>query len=502
MNQKEFLIAYDLYSLLPKKLKKDLLKQLKSLIALMVVNSDPVILPFLGKIFVEFQPSRVRYNVRAGTVTTYPAKNKIKMSRFKAQQQVLYPDWNPEVTFKTFSEYPSSSIAYKLRDWSGYDLLTCQDFMRTFVQIIIDTANSDEKVIISGIGTFKPIEIQNPYLDPVSSICSRGDAAYSSSVKRWVWVGRDEEGAKIDIASPNGVFVNVYENGILYLSGVAYSPILDIFVAVGFTESGFVYMTSADGEVWTYNDGSPNFWAICIRWNSNLGLFVCGGYDFGDGAIAYSADGLSWNFAFCDELTQVWHIAISEDGSKIIACGNTDINQRVAYSVDVINWTRSAEHFTNLFVGAYWFIKNGAFYIAVSEDVGGNIYKSVTGEFWEVVSGAPFGISIALEGGGYFEKLGYVMRIDGLNKFSYSLDGENWEDPITIGGDGISFLRNNGQGDYWIAKNATIAAPSYSYSRGAKEWFVSRLSTEPPTPPTFRKVISYRPSTKLERSVN
>ena len=116
---------------------------------------------------------------------------------------------------------------------------------------------------------------------------------------------------------------------------------LGLFVAVG--SSGRV-RTSPDGDVWTARTAVPA--DVChysgIAWSADLGLLVAvSGPSGGSTGVMTSPDGITWTARTPAESNTWRSVAWSPDLQQFVAVANSGTS-RVMYSADGINWTATS----------------------------------------------------------------------------------------------------------------------------------------------------------------
>lgn len=506
MNQAQFLAAYDDYSILPRHLRRELLWWFKKLVAQKLLVNEPVILPQLGKIYIQFQPARARHNIRLDTTTVYPAKYKIKMSRFGYQQQRLYDKYNINVEYLGYKDYPSQSIADELAEASQYDLLTCKDFMRNLVEIIIAAAELDEKVMLYGLGSFKPNQLIIKRPDPVSPIGLYTCVTVSDNGEMWCAI--PTIGASLTpLFSPDGITWNA-ESAInnWYYSAVAWSEFQVSFTAVGETVIDglpyFVSMWSTDGKNWTEIVESFYFSPLSVWYAAPIDKWLAGGYDFSSGSMLESSDGINWAYVTGAVLTAVTGFAYSSTLELYVAVGFSDGTADKAYSSDGVNWTVSTDHLAANYYGVAWSESLECF-VATADKAGvGYWSKSTDGINWTDTNiGTIAVINPPCAGSG---KVKFVFT-------TY----KNSRTYIWNSNDGISFMQRqeilnftplaityNALLNRWAITSLAEADNAILMSNNGTVFYESRESTDPPPEPETRTVITYLPSKKLEESIN
>jgi len=127
----------------------------------------------------------------------------------------------------------------------------------------------------------------------------------------------------------------IYGSG---LYGIAWSPELGLFVAVGqdgrsYPSTAFCF-TSPDGAIWTEQEISTHTLSS-IAWSSELGLFVAGGQHI----VTTSSNGIIWTSCSGFDDQYIGDIAWSKTLSLFIMVGGDLSYKTIFTSPDGINWT-------------------------------------------------------------------------------------------------------------------------------------------------------------------
>lgn len=506
MNQKEFLDYFQYYTDIPKKTRYDLLKNLKSLMVVMVENSDPIIFPFLGKIIVQYQAARVRYDINLDSVIVFPAKNTVKMVRFGAQQQYLYSQYNPQYNYKTFSQYPSGSLGYALRDWTGYDLKTCMDFLAVFVQIILEVCAGGDKVVISRIGTFKPMPIKIESYDPVAPKIPLTGVAVDPVNNVWAAVGT--------LAEPNAC---LYSNDALNWSvgvrdgnfaatALCFSPELNIFLGVGgvyIDQDDFMgVLISSDGINWSETITGAKFAPVFVNWFSSGGFFIAAGFDSSDGSMALSADGTSWTMIKDTIFDYITGVAYSTALALYVAVGYSKDGYSTWLSSDGFSWSVGYPDSFSQWGGIIYSEKLELFFAWGDTAPTGFLASSPDGVVWTSVSGSASSAKYPVIGG---EKTVQIVL---------TTTGSGVTDITIVDNKGADFYRNlnlnitaragayNPENNNFVLVGNDTTRQTIAFSNGGINWFVSRTSSESPPTDLEREVISYKAAKYLDDKAN
>jgi nucleoid DNA-binding protein len=506
MNQAQFLNAFDDYTILPRKTRREILLYFKHLVAQKLLISEPVILPQLGKIFVQYQPPRTRHNIRLDTTTVYPAKYKIKMSRYGYQQQALYDKYNINVDYLGYKNYPSQSIAKELADLSEYDLLSCQDFMRNFVQIIIDAAKIDEKVMLYGIGSFKPIEIQVERPDPISPIGFYTGIASSNDGAKWCAIPMFMAGFT-PLNSADGITWEASPAiSETYYAAVAWSEALALFCAVGYVEvlgvPKFHTITSADGIAWSETVESFSFTCLCVYYAEAAGIWLSGGFFESVSSLLQSSDAISWSFVTAVPIVGIAGFAYSPTLALYVAVGFPNGICDKVYSVDAITWIASANYFAAEYAGVAWSESLEIFSATANKSGVGYHSYSLDGINWTNVNlGTVAFISAPAAGSGKV-KFVFATYKDGSTRIWNSKNGLTYTQRQVIAGFLPLVITYNAELNQWAITGQDYAGDALLISKNGTVFYQSRTAADPPPAIEYRKVITYRPSAKLEESIN
>jgi len=175
------------------------------------------------------------------------------------------------------------------------------------------------------------------------------------------------------------------------LNCIAYSPTLDLWVALG--ENG-VLRYSTDLRSWTSSTiggGTPDFNAVC--WSASMARFVA----VGDaGAIYTSADGIAWSSQTSGTTTDLYDVAVKPGTpDTIFAVGEAsliDAQPNGIYSTNGTVWTPSDVPFGAGVKSVCWAAGLNAFVCMVS---GGGVATSPTGAAWSTAGLVASGQALA-----------------------------------------------------------------------------------------------------------
>ena len=217
--------------------------------------------------------------------------------------------------------------------------------------------------------------------------------------------------------------------------GIAYNGIR--FVAVGAGAPNYIAW-SDDGITWNGSGGRFFGGGMSIVWNGNI--WVAGGVASGGDSLAYSTDGINWNFIRNSSSVMGDVRSIAWNGTRFVAVGNDPTNT-IAHSTDGINWIGLGKSiFTAVGYGIAW---NGTRFVAVGQGTN-TIAHSTDGITWTGLGG------IIFTGG---SAVGYGIAWNGTRFVAVGSSTSNtiaWSnDGITWNGLGTSIFSTLGYGVAW-----------------------------------------------------
>lgn len=502
MNQKQFLDQFDIYTNYPSKLKNNLIKKLKLLIAIKIVNGEKIRFPKLGNLFVQAQPPRLRHNIKTGVTFEYPAKNKVKMARSQVQQQILTPTWRPQVEFKASTEYPSFGLGDELAHYANIDLLTCQEFLNIFIDIIIEAGLVGEKVVISRLGTFKKELIDWKYLYARTPPMRLSRAAYSENLNIWVATQSESDFSGFLTSNSNRVFGVVTLGTDQEYMGIAWSPDLGIFCSIPRELTFTKVAVSIDGINWTEAANTSNVRGLYIQWDKNSQTFINTDDDFEGNYLAQSADGLSWSKIRITGVSILRSVVYSQSASLYVASGFNGSRQGVAYSADLATWS-----FVDLSIDRSQFYvsyneKLDLFIAANSLSTDINIWISSDGVNWFGQFNPTYSpINNICSGSGFYK---FVISTwnSGSSKIIKSVDGINWEIDDFSCSYRINDIVYSEKTQAFLLTSAEFGIENIIIGGGGMRFNVALSLSD--DSPTFSKrgLINYRPADWLEKKVN
>lgn len=237
-------------------------------------------------------------------------------------------------------------------------------------------------------------------------------------------LGISTDGIHWDFATPTGI------PAIAALTGLAWSPELELLVTVG-NSNAFYY--SEDGVDWTEgtHNGSPGENIGCVTWSPELEKFVALA-NSGTGRIRTSTDGIDWTSTTQSEVDAVGWFAIQwcSGLGRFIACGAISGAGVYATSEDGLSWDVSDtdSRFSTLNDIAYSPKQNVALIGGTSPTVEGvtRYLRTTDGEeFDDEVIEAEFAFNCRF---GWLERLGVFVAVvnAGSGRFRASIDGLNF----------------------------------------------------------------------------
>jgi hypothetical protein len=167
----------------------------------------------------------------------------------------------------------------------------------------------------------------------------------------------------------------------------------DNFMVAGIVNSGSNALAySYDGLSWQYSSNNP--FTVggprAVAWSGSL--WVAGGQNETTN-LAYSSDGFTWTPA-ANNILDAFCYAVAWNGSLWVAGGRNNFGtHNLAYSSDGITWTPAANNILNSNCNAVaW---NGSLWVAGGANVGGTIslVHSSDGITWTPATNNPFGTS-------------------------------------------------------------------------------------------------------------
>lgn len=206
-------------------------------------------------------------------------------------------------------------------------------------------------------------------------------------------------------------------------TSVAWSPELNLFVAVSNIGSTNRVMTSPDGVTWTSRagTGANDHWRSVV-WSSGAGLFVAIGSGGGANKVMTSPDGITWTSRTPSEAGDWVAVTWSPDLNLFVAVGNG--GSRVMTSPNGINWTSRTAAQGNAWTGVTWSPQLSLF-VAVSTNGTNRVMTSPDGITWTPRTAAELNDwrSVA-----WSPELGLFVAIapSGTNQIMTSPDGITW----------------------------------------------------------------------------
>jgi hypothetical protein len=166
--------------------------------------------------------------------------------------------------------------------------------------------------------------------------------------------------------------------------GIAWSPVLNLWVAVG--EGIFNLAYSYDGITWTVLMNTFDASGYCVSWGGNK--FVAGGGG-NINKLIYSYNGIDWIKASITVNSSI--NAVGFNGTIWVAVGNNSNNSGIFYSYDGIDWTVTpSSNITNKSDkgGVAWSSVLNIWIASVDVSVN-TLYYSNDGIYWTGATGTP-----------------------------------------------------------------------------------------------------------------
>ena len=142
------------------------------------------------------------------------------------------------------------------------------------------------------------------------------------------------------LTSPDGInwIARTSPNVNLQINSIAYSPSLNLLVAVGNGSSSPYVLTSSDAINWVSRTGSAaNNW-ISVTWGNNLFVAIAQTAASATNAIMTSPDGITWTSRSSISNSEWWKVKWVSFLNRFIAIGTTT-STRLISSQDGITWT-------------------------------------------------------------------------------------------------------------------------------------------------------------------
>jgi hypothetical protein len=195
---------------------------------------------------------------------------------------------------------------------------------------------------------------------------------------------------------------------------------------------------SYDGVNWNGLYNTPitgtNSYIRSIAWSPNLEIWVAVGYTGSAGGVQYSYDGFTWILVSTTLFTTAGY-GVSWGEDKFVACG-AGTNSKIWYSYDGINWVASivAVFATNA-ISAFW--SGTKWVVTGTSNNTSSIAYSYDGISWTLAQPAMLNATATIYGGvawsqslGIWVACGTVIG-SGNQGVYYSYDGINWTPPST-----------------------------------------------------------------------
>lgn len=181
-----------------------------------------------------------------------------------------------------------------------------------------------------------------------TSPSTNGWATVEWSAELGLFVALAYEGvASRIITSSDGIS---WTEGTLPVTGTWYWVIwvgdLGLFVAVSYDASSYI-ITSPDGITWTSRTNSGEY-LVSPAWSPELNLLVAVGY----GSIQTSPDGITWTSRVAPSVKDWWHVIWSSELGVFFASDYS--GAAIMSSYDGITWTEISTPFTGIFVWNIW----------------------------------------------------------------------------------------------------------------------------------------------------
>ncbi len=265
---------------------------------------------------------------------------------------------------------------------------------------------------------------------------------------------------------------------------VAYSPELDMFVAVSHAASisSNAIATSVDGGAsWTLRNGAVSGTRAGIAWIPELGMFIING----TGLIETSTNGTSWTSQTSAITTATYKCSWSPTLGVAVVTGLTGGTYQIMTSTDGATWTGRTNPSGASLAGSCWSERYKTF-VAVAPSV--SIY-STDGLTW---SNAP-ATTKTFVGSPVFGIDRYMCLGSSSTTLYYSTDAQNWNTTTVTGvsaataltycaylgflQQGVSLCNNSYDGITWTNYTSTSTGSIYGSAYSPKWGLVSMNSS-------------------------
>ncbi len=253
-------------------------------------------------------------------------------------------------------------------------------------------------------------------------------------------------------------------------SSIAWSPQLNLFVAVGLsgTDTERV-MTSPDGITWTIRLAAEAAQWNCVIWVAELELFVAVSPN-ATNQVMTSPDGITWTSQSASEASTWKSVTWSPELALLVAVANSGTN-RVMTSPDGITWT-SQTVTTDLWVSITW-APSLSLFAAVGSGTN-RVMTSPDGVTWTMRTEPENNTWASVA---WSDELGLfaAVSVDGTSRVITSPDGitwtgrtaaedNNWQEVIwaeelhvfvAVAADGTNRVMTSEDGITWVSRPAT-----------------------------------------------
>lgn len=210
--------------------------------------------------------------------------------------------------------------------------------------------------------------------------------------------------------------------------GIAWSPTLKLFAAVGGPLPGNRVMTSPDGINWTSRTAVGSGAAIWTRicWSPELGLFCAVASAAGTGSIMTSPDGITWTLQTAPNTNSLLDVCWSPKLSLFVTVAMNGTGNRVNTSPDGINWTARTTPSDILWDAVIWSPELNLF-VATADAAGSanNVMTSPNGINWTLRTSAGDKAWRSIDWSPYLGR--FVAVSTGVQGAMYSDNGINWQ---------------------------------------------------------------------------
>jgi len=289
------------------------------------------------------------------------------------------------VTFVSDFEGESTNVIHLSTDLIVALRVTDEDWAVSAIVTI--TIPASTKAIVPGVDVSSLLTTQWQKKDNPKNFWLTA-VAWSQSLRLYVAVGLRDGGDAYVVTSSDGEDWTERANPKNQnLNGVAWSPELSLFVAVGQLDGVDAYIiTSTNGITWLEQTNPSNFTLLAVTWSPELSLFVAvGGFTTDpDAYIITSPNGTAWTERINPKNITLRDVEWSPELSLLVAVGDSDgVDSYLITSPDGITWLERANP-SNLRLRSVTWSPKLSLFVAVGDFDGTDAYlvSSPNGMDW------------------------------------------------------------------------------------------------------------------------